>query len=62
MEKKRGPTVKHGGGSNLMVWECMGWNGVGMLMEVEEKINADQYCQILSDGMVESFEKLETGG
>ena len=28
------PTVKHGGGNNLMVWGCMGWNGVGMLVEV----------------------------
>jgi transposase len=53
------PTVKHGGGNNLMVWGCMGWNGVGMLIEVEGKMDADQYCQILSDGMVESFEKLE---
>ena len=53
------PTVKHGGGNNFMVWGCMGWNGVGMLIEVEGKMNADQYCQTLSDGMVESFEKLE---
>ena len=30
-----------------------------MIIEVEGKINADKYCQILSDGMVESFEKLE---
>ena len=42
-----------------MVWGCMGWNGVGMLIEVEGKMNADQYCQILGDGVVESFEKLE---
>ena len=28
------PTVKHGGGNNLMVWGCMGWNGVGKLIEV----------------------------
>jgi hypothetical protein len=28
-------------------------------VEVEGKMNADQYCQILSDGVVESFEKLE---
>ena len=46
------PTVKHGGG-------CMCWNGVGMLIEVEGEMNADQYCQILGDGVVESFEKLE---
>ena len=44
---------------NLMVWGCMGWNGVGMLIEVEGKMIADQYCKILGDGVVESFEKLE---
>ena len=42
-----------------MVWGCMGCNGVGMLIEVKEKMDADQYCQILDDGVVESFEKLE---
>jgi hypothetical protein len=30
-----------------------------MLIEVEGKIDADQYCQILYEGVVESFEKLE---
>ena len=42
-----------------MVWGCMGWNSVGMLIEVEGKMGADKYCQILSDGMVESFKKME---
>ena len=42
-----------------MVWGCMGWNGVGKLIEVQGKMNAGQYCQILEDGMEESFEKLE---
>ena len=32
---------------------------MGMLIEVKGKMDADKYCQILSDGMVESFEKLE---
>ena len=53
------PTVKHGGGNNLMVWGCMGWNGVGTLTEVEGKMNADQYCEILEHGVDESFENLE---
>jgi transposase len=53
------PTVKHGGGNNLMVWGCMGWNGVGKLIEVEGKMDAEQYCEILEDGLVESFETLE---
>jgi hypothetical protein len=42
-----------------MVWGSIGWNGVGMLIEVEGKMDADQYCQILDEGVVESFEKLE---
>ena len=53
------PTVKHGGGNNLMVWGCMGWNGVGKLTEVQGLMDAQQYCDILEDGVVESFEKLE---
>ena len=53
------PTVKHGGGNNLMVWGCMGWNGVGKLVEVVGKMNGDQYVEILEDGLVESFEALE---
>ena len=27
-------TVKFGGG-NIMIWDCMGWEGVGRLVEVE---------------------------
>ena len=37
----------------------MRWNGVGKLVEVQGKMNAEQYCEILEDGMEESFEKLE---
>ena len=42
-----------------MVWGCMGWNRIGKLTEVEGKMDAVQYCEILEDGVVESFEKLE---
>jgi len=47
-------TVKFGGGS-LMVWGCMGWNGVGMLAEVEGKMNAEQYVDILNDHLLPSL-------
>ena len=40
------PTVKHGGGNNLMIWGCMGWNGVGKLTEVQGKMDAEQYYEI----------------
>ena len=51
--------VKHRRGNNLMVWDCMGWNCVGTLIDVQGKMDVDQYCQILAHGVVESFEKLE---
>jgi hypothetical protein len=53
------PTVKHGGGNGLMVWGCMGWNGVGKLVEVVGTMNSQQYCDILEEGVEESFEKLD---
>ena len=42
-----------------MVWGHIGWNGVGKLTEVEGKMDAVQYCEILEGDVVESFEKLE---
>ena len=41
-----------------MIWGCMGWNGVGMLVEVQGIMDANQFCSILEEGLVESFEKL----
>ena len=52
------PTVKHGKG-NIMVWGCMGWNEVGVLIEVEGIMDAKQYVVILDGGVMESVEKLE---
>ena len=42
-----------------MVWDCMGWNGVGTLIEVQGNMDKVQYCEILEDEVQESFEKLE---
>ena len=42
-----------------MVWGCMGWNRVEKLIEVEGRMDAEQYCEILEDGLVESFQTLE---
>ena len=49
-------TVKYGGG-NIMVWGCMGWNGVGRLAEVEGRMDADQYVSIMKDHMLPSLEE-----
>ena len=48
-------TVKFGGGS-LMVWGCIGWNGVGVLSEVEGRMDAEQYVAILEGGLLQSME------
>ena len=37
----------------------MGWNGVGKLIEVQGIMDAQQYCDILDDGLEESFVKLK---
>ena len=49
-------TVKFGGG-NIMVWGCMGWEGVGQLAEVEGRMDADQYVAILEDHLLPSIEE-----
>ena len=42
-----------------MVWGCIKWNGVGKLIEMQGIMDKVQYCEILEDGIEESFEKLE---
>ena len=42
-----------------MVWGCIGWNGVGKLVEAEGKMDAEQYREILENGLVKSSETLE---
>ena len=39
-----------------MFWQCMGWNGVGELVVVQGKMDAAQYCEVLEEGVEESFE------
>ena len=39
-----------------MVWGCMGWNGVGILAEVEGRMNAEQYVSILEDNPLPTME------
>jgi transposase len=49
-------TVKFGGG-NLMVWGCMGWEGVGRLAEVEGRMDAEQYVDILETNLLPTMEE-----
>ena len=42
---------------SLMVWGCIGWNGVGILSEVEGRMDAEQYVAILEWGMLQSMKE-----
>ena len=40
-----------------MVWGCIGWNGVGVLSEVEGRMDAEQYVAILEQGLLQSMKE-----
>jgi len=56
IEREVQGTVKYGGG-NIMVWGCMGWNGVGHLAEIEGRMDANQYVNILEENLLSSMEE-----
>jgi hypothetical protein len=39
-----------------MVWGCIGWNGVGVLSEVEGQMDAEQYVAILEQELLQIME------
>ena len=41
-----------------MVWGCMGWEGLGIMAEVEGRMDAQQYVDILEEHLGESGDKL----
>ena len=51
------PTVKFGGGS-IMIWGCMTYAGLGNMHEVEGKMNADQYIQILDQSLLPTMRSM----
>ncbi len=51
-------TVKHGGGSSIMVWGCMSTAGTGELWFIEGNMDSNMYCDILKQKMMPSLQKL----
>jgi hypothetical protein len=48
-------TVKFGGG-NLMMWGCMGWDGIGYATRIEGKMDSDLYVSIMEDELQQTLE------
>jgi len=48
------PTVKFGGGS-VFVWGCFTSSGVGFLCKIDGGLDAELYCQILSEDFMETL-------
>ncbi|GFS49663.1 transposable element tcb1 transposase [Trichonephila clavipes] len=42
------PTLKFGGGG-IIVWRCFSWYGLGVLIPIYDKFNADSYCTFLDN-------------
>ncbi len=51
LERNVQKVVKYGGG-NVMVWGCITANGPGRLHRVEGKMDAKQYCDILTESLL----------
>jgi hypothetical protein len=48
-------TVKFGGGS-LMMWGCMLWDGCGYACKIDGKMDAELYCNILDEQLMDSLD------
>ena len=48
------PTVKHGGGSIIMLWGCFSEAGTGRLVRIEGKMNGAKYREILDANLLQS--------
>jgi hypothetical protein len=54
------PTVKHGGGSN-MLWGCFSGAGTGRIVRIEGKMKGAKYSEILDENLLQSAQDLKLG-
>ena len=44
--------------NGIMFWGCIGYHGVGSLVEVEQTLNSVRYVEVLEDNLHESIENI----
>lgn len=49
------PTLKYGGG-HIMIWGCMGWDGIGNCCRIDGAMDSALYVQILEEDLQGSLE------
>lgn len=49
-------STKKFGGGNVMVWGCITSKGVGKILKVTNRINSQQYCDTLLNGLVSTYD------
>uniref|UniRef100_A0AAZ3SFP7 Uncharacterized protein n=1 Tax=Oncorhynchus tshawytscha TaxID=74940 RepID=A0AAZ3SFP7_ONCTS len=52
------PTVKHGGGSSIMLWGCFSAAAPGRLVRIEGKMNGAKYREILDENLLQSAQDI----
>ena len=46
------------GGSSLMMWGCMTWEGTGQACNIDGKMDANLYVEILQDNLMETLQQI----
>lgn len=49
-------SIKKFGGGNIMVWGCITSKGVGKLIKITNSMNSKEYCKVLYDGLIATYE------
>ncbi|KAJ1300701.1 hypothetical protein OPQ81_002348 [Rhizoctonia solani] len=44
-----------------MVWACIGWNGLGYMIKIDENVNKELYIEILEDELPQTSEYYDLG-
>ncbi|SPO26551.1 related to Transposase [Ustilago trichophora] len=50
------PTLQ-GGGHSVMIWGCMSWAGLGLMVYINGTLNSDRYCNLLEEALPGSLVK-----